>query len=42
MIRVTVDGALVNETGVGVAGRPQGMIPLVDDRQEHHVEVDLS
>ncbi|MFO7543713.1 MAG: hypothetical protein R6W97_13030 [Thiobacillus sp.] len=41
-IRVTVDGVLVHETGVVVAGRPQGHIPLVDDRREHHVEVDLS
>jgi cellobiose phosphorylase len=44
--RVTVDG--VEVPGAGVAGpmvegiaRPQGIIPLVDDRREHHVEVDL-
>jgi cellobiose phosphorylase len=30
--RVTMDGAVVNETG---------LIPLLDDRQEHHVEVTL-
>jgi cellobiose phosphorylase len=36
--RVTVDGALVKEAGPDGL---QGMIPLVDDRREHHVEVDL-
>jgi len=46
-IRVRVDGAVVNGAGVGGSAvygiaRPQGMIPLVDDRQEHYVEVDLS
>ena len=41
VIRVTVDGAVVNGAGVDGTGRPQGMIPLVDDRREHHVEVDL-
>ncbi len=38
-IRVTVDGVVIN--GAGKAGQPQGMIPLVDDRQDHHVEVAL-
>ena len=47
VIRVTVDGAVVNGAGVGGSvvygiARPQGLIPLVDDRQEHYVEVDLS
>ncbi len=42
VIRVTVDGAVVNGACVEGTGRPQGMIPLVDDRREHHVEVDLS
>jgi cyclic beta-1,2-glucan synthetase len=42
VIRVTVDGAVVNGAGVDGTGRTQGMIPLVDDRREHHVEVDLS
>jgi cellobiose phosphorylase len=47
VIRVTVDGAVVNGAGVGgsvVSGiaRPQGLIPLVDDRREHYVEVELS
>ncbi|HWR78273.1 MAG TPA: glucoamylase family protein [Thiobacillus sp.] len=36
VIRVTVDGAVVPD-GVG-----SGVIPLVDDRREHHVEVSLS
>lgn len=30
-----------NGAGMDMAGRPQGMIPLMDDRREHHVEVDL-
>ena len=42
LIRVMLDGAEVNGAGVDVAGRPQGMIPLVDDRQEHYVVVDIS
>ena len=41
VIRVTVDGAVVN--GASVDGRrPQGTIPLVDDRRDHDVEVDFS
>ncbi len=40
-IRVTLDGAVVDGAGVDEAGRPQGMIPLVDDRREHYVEVGL-
>jgi cellobiose phosphorylase len=42
LIRVALDGAAVNGTGVDETGRPQGMIPLVDDRREHYVEVDIS
>ncbi len=42
MIRVTMDGAAVAGTGIEGAGRPQGMVPLVDDRRDHHVEVELS
>ena len=42
VIRVTVDSALVHQAGAVVSGRPQGMIPLVDDRREHYVEVGLS
>ena len=41
-IRVTLDGAAINEGGVDGAGRPQGVIPLVDDRREHQVEVILN
>jgi cyclic beta-1,2-glucan synthetase len=46
-IRVTVDGVVMDGPDVGgsdVSGtaRPQGLIPLVDDRQEHDVEVELS
>ncbi|HUG98133.1 MAG TPA: glucoamylase family protein [Gammaproteobacteria bacterium] len=45
-IRVTMDGAAVDGTGVGGpvgqdVARPQSLIPLVDDRQEHYVEVVL-
>jgi cellobiose phosphorylase len=39
--RVTVDGAVITGTREGAAQR-QAMVPLVDDRQEHHIEVDLS
>jgi len=42
VIRVTLDNAVVNGTGVDRAGRPQGLIPLMDDHQEHYVEVELS
>jgi cyclic beta-1,2-glucan synthetase len=52
VIRVTVDGkvvsgAVVNGASVdglvaNQAARPQGRIPLVDDHQEHFVEVELS
>jgi cellobiose phosphorylase len=37
VIQVTVDGAEMEGTG-----RPQGTIPLVDDHQEHYVEVALN
>jgi cyclic beta-1,2-glucan synthetase len=42
IIHVTVDGAVIDGNGVDEAGRPQGIIPLVDDRREHYVEVDLN
>ena len=42
VIRVTLDGVVVNGDGVGGSGQSQGMIPLVDDRREHYVEVHLS
>lgn len=42
VIRVTVDGSVLKGAGVDGTGQTQGMIPLVDDRREHHVEVDLS
>ncbi|MGB5457930.1 MAG: glucoamylase family protein [Gammaproteobacteria bacterium] len=41
-IRVTLDGTEVSGAGIDAAGRPRGMIPLVDDRREHYVEVELS
>jgi len=39
VIRVTVDGEVVNGVGADGIGRAQGMIPLQDDHREHHVEV---
>jgi cyclic beta-1,2-glucan glucanotransferase len=39
--RVMVDGAVAGAVAVDAAGRPQGIIPLVDDHREHHVEVVL-
>lgn len=42
VIRVTVDGADIDGVGIDATGRPQGRIPLVDDRRDHYVEVDLS
>ena len=42
VIRVTLDGTVLTEAGAEGITQPQGTIPLVDDRQEHHVEVDLS
>ena len=41
-IRVILDGTEVSGAGIDDAGRPQGMIPLVDDQREHYVEVELS
>jgi hypothetical protein len=48
--RVMLDGVALNVVGVDVTDangivvsgmrRPQGIIPLVDDRREHYVEVD--
>jgi len=35
-LRVTMDGVQLN-----VAGQPLGLIPLLDDRREHQVEVEL-
>jgi cyclic beta-1,2-glucan synthetase len=40
-IRVTVDDVAVDGVGVDTAGRPKGIIPLVDDHREHYVEVEL-
>ncbi|MGB5443123.1 MAG: cyclic beta 1-2 glucan synthetase, partial [Gammaproteobacteria bacterium] len=42
VVSVTVDGAVVDGLVVDGIARAQGMIPLVDDRREHHVEVDFS
>jgi cellobiose phosphorylase len=41
VLRVTLDGAVINAAGVVGAGRPQAMIPLLDDRRSHQVEVDF-
>jgi len=40
-IRMTVDGSVVEGASLDGVGGPQGLIPLVDDRREHHVEVEL-
>ncbi|NMC47957.1 MAG: cyclic beta 1-2 glucan synthetase, partial [Desulfovibrio sp.] len=40
-IQVTLDGVMVTETIETGAGRAHGLIPLADDRREHHVAVDL-
>jgi len=37
-----VDGGVINETSAEGVERPQDRIPLVDDRREHYVEVDLA
>jgi len=42
VMRVTLDGAMVSGAGADGIARPQGLIPLVDDRREHYVEVELS
>ncbi len=42
MSRVTLDGAVIEGVAVDGAGRPYGLIPLVDDRRDHYVEVELS
>jgi len=39
--RLTMDGVEIDGVGIDATGRPQGLIPLVDDRREHYVEVDL-
>ena len=39
--RVTVDGEPVDRVADDRDGRPRGRVRLVDDRQEHSVEVDL-
>jgi cellobiose phosphorylase len=40
--RVILDDVVVNGTGIEGKEKPQGMIPLVDDRRDHNVEVELS
>jgi cyclic beta-1,2-glucan synthetase len=37
--RVTLDGVVVNEAGVAETDQTPGLIPLVNDQLEHHVEV---
>ena len=41
VVRVTVDGVVADAAGMDGTGRLQGVIPLVDDRQEHYITVDL-
>jgi cellobiose phosphorylase len=40
--RVTMDGAVVKGSSLEGTEGPHGMIPLVDDRRDHYVEVELS
>ncbi|WP_461209890.1 GH36-type glycosyl hydrolase domain-containing protein [Desulfocurvus sp. DL9XJH121] len=42
LLRVTLDGVAVPSPDIKDIARPQGLLPLVDDHQEHHVEVALS
>jgi cellobiose phosphorylase len=42
VICVTMDGAVVKRIGPDGTEQAQGIIPLVDDHREHHVEVELS
>ena len=37
-----VDGVVIKGSSLEGTERPHGMIPLVDDRRDHYVEVDLS
>ncbi len=37
--RVTLDGVVLNEAGVAETDQTPGLIPLVNDQLEHHVEV---
>jgi cellobiose phosphorylase len=38
-VRVTIDGILIEGVGVHEYGNRQALVPLVDDRNEHHVEI---
>lgn len=38
-VRVTIDGILIEGVGVHEFGNRQALVPLVDDRNEHHVEI---
>lgn len=40
-IRVTLDGTVISRADVNESGKSQGIIPLVNDRKEHHVDVVL-
>ncbi len=39
--RVTLDGTVLHDLEIDGPGGAQGMIPLVDDQQEHYVEMEL-
>jgi len=41
-IRITLDGKQIDAALIDAAGRPQALIPLLDDRKEHRVEVELA
>ena len=42
VVRVTVDGVVAARPAWTEPGDRKGVIPLVDDRQEHYIMVDLS
>ncbi|MEQ1592557.1 MAG: glucoamylase family protein [Thiobacillaceae bacterium] len=42
VMRVTLDSVVIKSVGIEGAGKLQGMIPLVDDRKDHLVEMELS
>nr|WP_233279477.1 glucoamylase family protein [Acidihalobacter yilgarnensis] len=42
VIHVTLDGVVINDSSIEGREKLQGMIPLVDDRRDHFVEVELN
>lgn len=42
VVRVTVDGAVTEDAGPARMEQLSGRVPLVDDHQDHHVEVEMA